>query len=187
MGLKTALILVAVLVPFSASAGPSTCWLKSGDCKRYIGKRLWVSIPSWNQNVVEITFVKDDWTTARTLKLKSGASFVVTGYVDDPRGGAGDYAVKLNDGRTGWVGASSPFVFDFDPVVREKEERAECDRRGQPKIGMTPAELIETCWRKPRRVVKKTTAAGVEENYVYSLGHIVKVVDGKVTEIIESR
>jgi len=63
----------------------------------------------------------------------------------------------------------------------------ECVRRGQPTIGMTAAELVETCWRRPLRIVKKTTAAGVEENYIYSIGHIVKFTDGKISEIVEAR
>ena len=30
-------------------------------------------------------------------------------------------------------------------------------------------------------------AAGIEENYIYSISRIVKVTDSKVTEIIETR
>jgi hypothetical protein len=52
---------------------------------------------------------------------------------------------------------------------------------------MTGTELTETCWGKPIRVVKKTTAAGIEENYLYGAGHLVKLSDGKVFEIIEAR
>jgi hypothetical protein len=36
-------------------------------------------------------------------------------------------------------------------------------------------------------VVKKTTAAGMEESYIYGIGHVVKPSDGKVSEIVESR
>jgi hypothetical protein len=63
----------------------------------------------------------------------------------------------------------------------------ECVRRGQPTIGMTAAELVETCRRRPLRIVKKTTAVGVEESYIYSIGHIVKFTDGKISEIVEAR
>lgn len=63
----------------------------------------------------------------------------------------------------------------------------ECDRRGPPKIGMTSAELVETCWRRPSRIVKKTTAAGVQETYIYGIGHRVTLVDGKVSEIVEAQ
>ncbi len=30
-------------------------------------------------------------------------------------------------------------------------------------------------------------ACGVEENFVYGVGHIVKFTDGKVSEIVEAR
>ena len=169
------------------AASPSTCWLKDDGCRAYIGKRLWVAIPAGNQNVVEVTFTRGDWTTSRTLKLKTGASFVVT---DLAKGTAGsvDYVVRLDDGRIGWVSnLNSIFLLDYDPVARAKAAQEECTRRGQPKIGMSRDELVETCWRKPARIVKKTTAAGVEENYIYGLGHAAKLIDGKVTEILEAR
>jgi hypothetical protein len=70
---------------------------------------------------------------------------------------------------------------------RRLARREECERRGPPKIGMTPSELTASCWGQPIRVVKKTTAAGMEESYIYGIGHVVKLSDGKVSEIVESR
>jgi hypothetical protein len=170
----------------TAASSVQTCWYNDGGCRAFIGKRLWVSIPPGNPNVVEVTFTQHDWTTERTLKLKSGSSFVVK---DIAKGSVGsdDYFVLLDDGRRGWTGTSSPFLIDFDPVARSKQAAEECVRRGQPKIGMTPTELIETCWRKPLRIVKKTTASGIEESFVYGIGHVVRIIDGKVAEIVEAR
>jgi hypothetical protein len=93
----------------------------------------------------------------------------------------------LDDGRRGWTSASTPFLIDYDPVAGNKQAAEECARRGQTKIGMTSGELVETCWRKPMRIVQKTTAAGIEESFVYGIGHVVKIVDGKVAEIVEAR
>lgn len=183
---RFALLMAIILVGGSASANPATCWIKDSGCKAYIGKRLWVAIPPGNPNVVEVTFTRGDWTTSRTLKLKTGASFVVVGLAK-ANVGSDDYVVRLDDGRTGWVGTSSPFLLDYDPVARAKAAQEECTRRGQPRVGMTPAELIETCWRKPARIIKKTTAAGIEEIYVYGRGHSVKLTDGRVSEIIEAQ
>jgi hypothetical protein len=180
------LLIGLILGAGAAFANPSICWLKENGCRVYVGKRLWVAIPSGNPNVVEVTFTRGDWTTSRTLKLKSGASFVVTG-LEKVGVGSDDYIVRLDDGRVGWVDSSSPFLLDYDPVARAKAAQEECIRRGQPKVGMTPAELVETCWRKPLRIVKKTTAAGVEEMYIFGPGHVVKIIDGKVSEIVEAR
>jgi hypothetical protein len=52
---------------------------------------------------------------------------------------------------------------------------------------MTTAEATETCWGKPRRVVKKTTAAGVQEDFVYTTGHILQFHDGRLTAILETK
>jgi hypothetical protein len=157
-----------------------------GGCKYFIGKRLWVLIPAGNPNVVEVTFTQHDWTTAKTLKLKSGASFIVKD-LNKASVGADDYYVLLDDGRRGWVGSDGLFLIDYDIAALQKRASEECARRGQPKIGMTASELTASCWGKPNRIIKKTTAAGIEENYVYSIGHIVKFSDGKVSEIIETR
>jgi hypothetical protein len=71
-----------------------------------------------------------------------------------------------------------------DVAQRRLARREECERRGPPKIGMTPSELTASCWGQPIRVVKKTTAAGMEESYIYGIGHVVKLSDGKVSEIV---
>src|SRR4051794_26910172 len=82
---KLQLVLAASVLALATSnarpgtAQPASCWLKDDGCRIYIGKRLWVFIPAGNSNVVEVTFTQHDWTTSRTLKLKSGSSFVVTG------------------------------------------------------------------------------------------------------------
>jgi hypothetical protein len=120
------------------------------------------------------------------MKLKSGASFVVKD-VTKSTVGSDDYMVLLDDGRRGWVGTSTPFLLDYDPVTRSKQAAEECERRGQPKIGMTPDQLIASCWGRPRRIVKTTTAAGIEESYIYTIGHIVRFSNGIVSEITEAR
>ena len=81
-----------------------------------------------------------------------------------------------------------------DPKVTAQKQLAskqivaqECVRRGQPKIGMTPIEAIATCWGKPSRIVKLTTAAGAVENYIYNLGHSLRFDAGVLSAIIETR
>lgn len=170
----------------TAASNVSTCWLTEGSCRAFIGKRLWVLIPPGNPNIVEITFTQHDWTTEKTLKLKSGSSFVVKDIVK-ANVGSDDYLVLLDDGRRGWAGTSSPFLVDYDPVARSKHAAEECARRGQPKIGMSSSELVQTCWGKPVRIVKKVSASGIEESFLYGTGHKVKVIDGKVAEIVETR
>ena len=87
----------------NAASNIQTCWLDEGSCRAFVGKRLWVAIPPGNPNVVEVTFTQHNWDN--TLKLKSGASFVVK---DLAKGSVGsdDYLVMLDDGRRGWTGTA---------------------------------------------------------------------------------
>jgi hypothetical protein len=60
------------------------------------------------------------------------------------------------------------------------------DRRGQPKIGMTIDEATATCWGKPRRVVKTTTVAGVQQDFIYDRGHTLRFENEKLSAILET-
>lgn len=183
--------LLAFLIAAPAHAGGTLdCWLRQSDCRDLVGKRFWVR-PMGAETMIEMTAVQGDWKD--TARLTAGA-LVITGIVEDRTMGA-DLAVKLSDGRTGWISHMSAHLLSpTDPVADAKEaailgifNRKDCERRGQPRIGMTAAELVETCWRSPARIVKKTTAAGIEESYLYGIGRIVKLNDGKITEIVEAR
>ena len=105
------------------------------------------------------------------------------------------YRVQMTDGRVGYVPTHEYQVFTTeDPKVTREKEAArrkaaaeDCTKRGQPRIGMKPSEAIETCWGKPRRIVKATTAAGVREDYIYGIGHTLRFEDGILTAIIETK
>ncbi|MGE5365850.1 MAG: hypothetical protein ACM3PO_01045 [Betaproteobacteria bacterium] len=68
------------------------------------------------------------------------------------------YHVKLADGRTGYVDAST-FVLHTTEIDLEKAA-AECKRRGKPRVGMTAKQVEATCWGKPGRVDRRETARG---------------------------
>lgn len=179
-GTAIAILLVST---FAQAGGLLDCGMHRTDCRDLIGKRLWIFIPKWNPNTVEVSPTPNDWSNTR--KLQSG-SFLVKGIVPDRTLGH-NFLVALPDGSTGYVGSSSHiFLSEFDPVAAEKARRDECERRGQPKIGMTPAEATATCWGKPRRVVKVTTAAGVKEQYRYGSGHVLEFENDKLSAILES-
>ena len=135
--MKRVALLMALLLPSDVvfASSLTDCIIKYQHCEKLVGKRLWVLIPPGNPNVVEITYKRGDWTTSRTLKLRTGASFVVTG-LDVGAGGLYDFKVRLDNGRVGWAGRDI-FLVDYDPIARAKAAQEECVRRGQPKIGMT--------------------------------------------------
>jgi hypothetical protein len=186
--MRILLVGAALLAIATGSAGAdqvaSDCLLRKSDCRTLIGKTLWVSIPKGNEVRAEITFVHDDWSNS--LKLRTG-SFRITGTAKNKFDEV-ELTVQLPDGRTGWAGVDVlMFTAYSDPVADAKKAREDCARSGQPRIGMTESELVATCWGKPRRIVKRTTAEGVEETYIYGIGHVVTVTDGKVSAIVEAR
>lgn len=177
------LVLLACVTPSYASY-LIDCGLGKNDCHGLVGKRLWVSIPSWNPNVVEVSPSQYDYE--HTLKLRRG-SFLVEDVVPNKTLGY-DFVVALPNGKTGYVWNSAfIFLLDYDPVKAARRRTADCVRRGQPKIGMTEAQVVASCWGRPTRVIKKTTAEKIEESFLYVHGRAIRLVNGRATEIIESQ
>ena len=194
--MKTLLINASISLTIACMVSPSahaadplfTCvgYQHAPACRGLVGKRFWIAVSKVAEG--DVSFQPDDHSASVTLM---DGSFQIIGFRD------GDnhqiiFSVKLPDGRIGSINASRALVWlregdpadDASKAIARKEE---CARRGQPKIGMSNDELIGTCWGRPIRVVKKTTASGVEESYVYGIGHIVKFNNGKVSEIVEAR
>jgi hypothetical protein len=171
--------LLATLLTPAQAAGMLDCLFGRSDCRDLIGKRMWVVVPKWNPNTVEISQTPNNWDNTR--KLRSG-SFLITEVLPEKTTGY-LFAVSLSDGSTGFVSHDSLiFLSTQDPAA----VKAECERRGQPRIGMTTVEAMATCWGKPQQVVKMTTAAGVHERFLYGNGHILEFEGDALSAIIES-
>jgi hypothetical protein len=127
-----------------------------------------------------------------TIKMRTG-SFLVKDVIPNTTIGY-NFVVTLPNGRTGYVWNSSwIFLSETDPIedarkqaAAQKARQEECKRRGQPKIGMTIDEATATCWGKPRRLVKTTTAAGVQHDLIYGRGHILRFENDKLSAILET-
>lgn len=91
------------------------------------------------------------------------------------------YHLTLDDGRAGYIMASAleAGATDIDPA----QAAAECKRRGNPRIGMTAAQVAATCWGKPENVNRTQVAGGIEDQYVYGDGQYVYLRNGIVTSI----
>lgn len=62
-------------------------------------------------------------------------------------------------------------------------EKAECERKGGPRIGMNRSQVYATCWGKPYKI-NTTMTSGIEfEQFVYGLGFYVYLRNGTVTSI----
>jgi hypothetical protein len=90
------------------------------------------------------------------------------------------YHVKLADGRTGYVNAST-FAVETTEADLEKVA-AECKRQGEPRVGMTAKQVAATCWGKPDHVDRLKTMRGTTDRYVYDQGRVI-LKNGVVTSV----
>lgn len=120
--------------------------------------------------------------------LRSGSFTVEAASADGRYGIYKNYTVRLPDGRSG-------FVKDFDVIMSDSQAehqrkvaaKADCDRRGGVRIGMTAEQVRASCWGKPQKVNATHTAGGDHEQWVYPGYQYVYVRNGIVTSIQTSR
>jgi hypothetical protein len=72
-------------------------------------------------------------------------------------------------------------------AVPEKPAAGDCEKRGQPRIGMTATQAVETCWGKPARTVTRVTHDSLEEQLIYADGRVLKFKNGSLTAILEKQ
>jgi hypothetical protein len=178
----------AMAIDTSDYSPPMQCFLDIAKCSYLIGKRVWVRPIKLEKVSICPT---DYWQRASRdpdpCKYVRSGTFIIQS-IKKASEVSYDFVVKLNDGTNALVGKSSVLSLSFvDPVAVANAAKEECERRGQPKVGMSPTEAIETCWGKPKRIVKLTTAEGVREDYIYSSGHTLRFEGGKIAAIIETR
>lgn len=186
------ILLLVQAVPASA-AGLMDCVLVKAECGRdLVGKRLWIVVPKSNPNTVTLCPTPPPHKYSECREVRTGA-FTVKGTIPAPNYGT-EFVVTLNDGKIAYVSTSAAiFLSETDPVedarkqaAREQEQREECERRGQPKVGMTVQEATATCWGKPRKIAKTTTAAGVQQDFLYGQGRILRFDGDRLTVILET-
>jgi hypothetical protein len=187
---RVLVVLSALVISSPAYAGPAEEVAREDYIKlqQYVGKRYWIVITGHPNNVVEMCSKIPTSAEASTsafykgncLHLRSG-SFVVQKLI--MRDTNNFFQVTYQDAtKYIWAFPATGHMSRTDP----QEVKAECERRGQPKIGMTIEEATATCWGKPRRVVKTTTAAGVQQDFIYGSGHILRFENEKLAAILET-
>jgi len=139
-----------------------------------IGKDLWVRIPVFLCTKPASNPEGECTLVAVTTKLQPDG--IEEGMFGNPY-----YHVKLADGRTGYVNASS-FAVETTEVDLQKAA-ADCKRRGNPRVGMTAKQVRATCWGDPSHVDHRETVRGVSERYVYGKGRYVLLHNGVVTSV----
>jgi hypothetical protein len=146
----------------------------------YIGNSYWVSAGPLQ--------LCEGPTSMHCLEfLKSGTHLKVDGLVpnhSEVRGTSIDdpyFHVVMDDGRSGFTSAGMlPIATTaIDPVVAA----AECEKKGDPKLGMKAAQIIATCWGTPLYVNTKIRKTGRYVQYVYGDDKFVYLHSGVVTSV----
>ena len=143
---------------------------------------------------------KDYWVTGHVLQLcerptgvscqeflRPGAHLKVDGLVPNHSEVAGTsidepyFHIVLDDGRSGFV---DPVILPMaTTTVDPTAAAAECKKKGDPKIGMTAAQVAASCWGRPAYVNTKIRKDGKYEQYVYGDDKFVSLRNGIVTSI----
>jgi hypothetical protein len=146
----------------------------------YVGKDYWVT--------GSLQLCKGPTSIDCLEFAKAGAHLKVDGLVPnhwvDNYGTASDdpyFHIALDDGRSSFTDAKifSVLTTTIDPVVAA----AECNKKGDPKLGMNAKQVAATCWGPPAYVNTKIRITGKFEQYVYGDNKFVYLKDGIVTSI----
>jgi len=137
-----------------------------------IGATRWIKKPG------SIQFCDSPYLAAKCQHRDTG-KFIVDG-IERP-GFTLFVRVRFDDGELGYVPELDYLIgtSTTDPAVAA----AECKRRGDPRIGMTAAQVAATCWGKPENVNRTIVAGSTEDQYVYAGGRYVYLRNGVVNAI----
>lgn len=146
-----------------------------------IGKTYWVTDRSHLQVCPGPIYGYGSTSQMKCFSYGKG-TFTITDKVDEPvRGVYSSYAVKLSDGREGFIETSGLHNFQSETEHAESvKAKADCDRRGSVTMGMTKAQVIASCFGKPQRINRTVTAGGSHEQMVYGSGTYIYLENGKV-------
>jgi hypothetical protein len=181
-----ALLVLCPILALAGCAGPSTTLTaatadakEAGPEDRLIGEKRWP--PSQG-----VTLCPAHGTTASTskdcFKVPSSTSLTVTRIVYGKYGIVDAYELKAADGRTGYI--NQIYYLETDDERRKKTAaKADCDRRGGVRVGMSRAEVYASCWGKPERINSTIGSYGKHEQLVYRGNNYVYLEDGIVRSI----
>lgn len=149
---------------------------------KYIGRTFWVGRTS--VSVCKNPVLGPLTATAETCFPYTTGSFTIEHAEHGKDGIYTTFFVKLPDGRSG-------YIKDWDAITADSPEahaskvakKAECDRRGGVRVGMTREQVHASCWGKPERVNTTTTTGGAHHQLVYSGYNYVYIRNGVVSSI----
>ncbi len=151
---------------------------KSADL--YIGKTLYTRGDNFQFCSEPRDYLKSAPTGCATLK--AGTPVAITELVK--AGPTENYLGTDASGRQGYITSIDIIYMDSEAVYKAKmAEKAECDRKGGIRTGMTRAQLYASCWGRPGKINTTITGSRRHEQLVYGGQNYVYLEDGVVTSI----
>jgi hypothetical protein len=145
----------------------------------YVGKDYWITA---------LLRLCEGPSTLHCLQfLQRGTRLKVDGLVPNHSEAAGItsdqpyFHVAVDDGRSGFVDAV--ILSNATTATNPVAAAAECKKNGNPKLGMTAAQVKASCWGPPLFVNAKMRKTGKYEQYVYGDNKSVSLRDGIVTSV----
>lgn len=101
------------------------------------------------------------------------------------------FQIETPDGLSGFMESTDEALTAVDPATAFKEvfetkvslaQPKKCD---EPKLGMTRADVLTSCWGAPLETIATTTLNGVHEDMIYSATKAVRLTNAVVTVIVK--
>jgi hypothetical protein len=181
---KTANLLSVSFFAIAIAGCADTALLNTGDQdidSDALNKRYWI-----NPKSVPIFVCQSTGYPAKTegCEERTGGSFVVDRVFAGQYGWKYDH-VTFDDGKSGYIRDYEKVRFlSEDPLLTAaKEAEGECKQRGEPRIGMSIAEVVATCWGRPAQIKPVNGANGAQQQYVYGSGKSLYFTNGILAKI----
>ncbi|MGE3990361.1 hypothetical protein [Pseudorhodoplanes sp.] len=157
------------------------CFMARSECKEYINKRVWITAP---RTTVPMCRAPGMLPTS-DCKDVAARTFIVRSVIAQSDPIRASFEIETDKGATAFMPLVNVIHLSLrDPVAAAKEARAACERKGAPAIGMTVIQAHSTCWGRPFRRTRSTTADGIKELHNYQFGDLI-FQDGSLSQIIE--
>jgi hypothetical protein len=156
---------------------------------RYVGQTRWVN-PKFPVYVCEAPIDYSKPLPA-CKTAPPGSPLTIESEVFNERYGvqfSNGYVVTDAAGATGFIKQTDPIMMlDESQRKQQASEKADCDRRGGVKVGMTANQVRASCWGKPKSINETITSCRRHEQWVYGGSQYLYLEDGILTSIQTSR
>lgn len=163
----------------SAARAPSQLQQEwAAETAALVGKHMWLD------PVIPVEICSAPGSPRGSCPTKKSGGFRIAGTVH--AGGNDWFDLRFDDGSAGYVDwPDKAYFVDHDPQLRARRAADECQRRGQPQIGMTIEQVKASCWGPPLSTNRMRGVGGTHDQLIYPLNRYLYLENGTVSAIQE--